>query len=343
MRGMSRGIWLCVLGAALLATLALALSVGSVRVPLRDVLSITWAGITGNPAPGDVSPSHPDIIWKIRLPRVILGALVGVGLATAGAAFQGLFRNPLADPYILGISSGAALGAAAALIYGFTWHVAGLGAVPLLAFVGAILSLLVVYHMARVNGSVPVMPLLLAGVAVGAFLSAVLALLMYLDPDRIGQVVFWLLGSLSGASWNRVGMILPYLGLGLFLILFHARELNALLLGDESARHLGVDVERVKRNLLLGGTLATAAAVSVSGIIGFVGLIVPHAVRMVVGPDHRFLLPVTGLMGATFMVLADTVSRTLMSPAQIPVGILTAFCGGPFFIYLLRLRKGRLF
>ncbi len=341
--GRSKTGWLLLLMVVLAASLTLGLAVGSVRIPITSSARIVVAGLLGDPAATDLPASHVAIIWSIRLPRVILGAMVGVGLATAGAAFQGLFKNPLADPYILGISSGAALGAAIALIYGLTWKVAGIGATPLLAFAGGLLSLLVVYRLARQDNQVPVLPLLLAGVALGAFLSAALAFLMYLDPDRIGQVVFWLLGSLSGANWTRVGLMFPYLAVGLVLIVFHARELNALLLGEEPARHLGVDVEGVKRLLLLGGTLTTAAAVSVSGVVGFVGLIVPHGVRLVVGPNHRMLLPVTALMGATFMVLADTAARTVLAPAEIPVGILTAACGGPFFLYLLRARRGRLF
>lgn len=335
--------WVLLLLLVLLGMLALGVCTGSASIPPLKVAQALYVGLTGLDPPPGLTVTQVSIVWNLRLPRVLLAAMVGVGLASAGAAFQGLFKNPLADPYILGISSGAALGAAFALVYGLTWTFMGLGAVPLLAFAGGLGSIVVVYQLARVNGSAPVMSLLLAGVALGAFLSAVLALLMYLDPDRIGQVVFWLLGSLSGANWAKVWMAAPYIILGLILIIFHSRELNALLLGEEPARHLGIDVEKVKGLLLLGGTLTASAAVSVSGVIGFVGLIVPHGVRLLIGPDHRFLLPVTGLLGASFMVGADMLARTVLSPAEIPVGIITAFCGGPFFLYLLRMRKGRLF
>ncbi len=342
-QGVGRGRALLILAAVLVGALVLGVCTGSASISPTNVFRLAFAGLTGQEAPPGLSSTHLSIVWNLRVPRVILASMVGVGLASAGAAFQGLFKNPLADPYILGISSGAALGAAFGLVYGLTWTVLGMGAVPVLAFMGGVVSITAVYHLARVNGTVPVMSLLLAGVALGAFLSAALALLMYTDVDRVGQVVFWLLGSLSGANWTKVWMAVPYLLLGLAIILLHSRELNALLLGEEPAQHLGVDVERVKRSLLLGGTLATAAAVSVSGVIGFLGLIVPHGVRLVVGPDHRFLLPVTALMGASFMVLADTLARTVLAPAELPVGILTAFCGGPFFLYILRQRKGRLF
>lgn len=328
-----KGPWAitAILGILLVGVVVIAIGVGSVYVPPREVVRILRA-----PSPGE---SLTTIIMQIRLPRVLLAALVGTCLATAGAVFQGLFKNPMADPYVIGVSSGASLGAVAAMAFGLELRLAGLDSVPLLAFLGAMATMLLVYNLARTGGKVPVLTLLVAGVAVSSFLSALVSLFVYFSDDRLHQVVFWLMGGFAGASWHYVGMALPYTFIGLALVGLHARELNVLLLGEEQAQHLGVDVERVKKVLLAAGSLLTATAVSTAGPIGFVGLIVPHMVRMIIGPDHRSLLPAVALLGAVFLVGADAIARTIISPTELPVGLITALCGGPFFIYLLK-RKG---
>ena len=279
------------------------------------------------------------IIWELRLPRVALAALVGAALAVAGATFQALFRNPMADPYVIGVSSGAALGATLALLLALNFRFLGVGAVPLLAFTGALGTVVVVYQLGRVGNAVSLLTLLLAGIAVGSFLSALVSLLVYFAGQRLHQVVFWLMGGFEGADWSKVRLALPYFALGTAVILVHARELNALLLGEDTALHLGVEVERAKKLLLAGAALLTATAVAVSGLIGFVGLVVPHALRLLGGPDHRYLIPASALAGAALLVAADTLARTIIAPTELPVGLITALSGGPFFLYILRNRK----
>jgi len=289
--------------------------------------------------PGDWPETHETIVFQMRLARLVLAVLVGAGLASSGVVLQGLLQNPMADPYILGISSGAALGAIAAMLFGLGMHALGIYALPLTAFVGAVATAFVVYNLARVGGRTPVPTLILAGIAVGSFLSAVTSYFMITSGQNIHQVVFWLMGGLAGRGWDHVLVLLPYIVTGLAVMLLNARKLNAMLLGDEPAQHLGVDVERLKQVLLGAATLTAAASVAVSGVIGFVGLIIPHAVRLVVGPDHRVLLPAATLSGAIFLTAADTLARVAAAPAEIPVGVITALCGGPFFIYLLRKKK----
>lgn len=315
----------------LVIMIIIAAVMGTVNVPLKSFLAIFKNIETGE--------IYSDVLLYIRLPRVILAAAVGASLGTAGAVFQGLFRNPMADPYVLGVSYGAALGAILAILTGGSLYFAGFTAVPLFAFVGGTLSITLVYYLARVGKAVPVMTLLLAGIAVSAFLSAMVSLLTYFSGEQIHQVVFWMMGGLGGASWPKVLAMLPYVLIGYSVIYYHARELNILLLGEETARQLGVETERVKKILMAGASLLVAAAVSMSGIIGFVGLIVPHFIRLAAGPDHRFLLPASALLGASILIAADTVARTIISPTELPVGIITAMVGAPVFIYLLKKRK----
>ena len=321
----------------LIFTAAVAVSVGAVPFTLGEIgaalfkpLGIPW---------GQIDPVKEDILLQLRLPRVILAAAVGAALATAGAAFQGLFRNPMADSYVIGVSSGAALGAVAAMLAGLPPIWGSIGTVPLFAFAGGTATLVLVYRMARVGNEVPVMPLLLAGIAVSAFLSALVSLLTYFSDDKLHQVVFWIMGGLGGATWAKVKMMVPYTLLGFAAIYFYSRELNALLFGEETARHLGIDIERVKKILLLGSSLLVAAAVSTSGVIGFVGLVVPHFIRLLIGPDHRHLLPASALLGAALLTVTDTLGRTVIAPRELPVGIITAIFGAPLFLYLLRKRK----
>ena len=285
--------------------------------------------------------AHTVIVFQVRLPRIVLAALVGGGLAMAGATYQGLLQNSMADPYVIGISAGASLGATLGIILRGKFVFFGLSTVTLMAFAGAVLTTFLVYNIARVGGRVPVATLLLAGIAVSSLLSAMVSFLMVLSSQSMHEIVYWMMGSLSGRSWAHVRASFPYMVIGGAVILFYSRELNLMLLGDEAAQQLGVNVEVVKAVLLTAGSLMAAAAVSVSGVIGFVGLIVPHIVRLLTGPDHRLLLPTTALTGAIFLVVADTLARTILAPAELPVGIITALTGAPFFLYLLRRHKDK--
>ncbi len=290
---------------------------------------------------GDWTTTSQTIILNIRLPRVILAGTVGVALAVAGATYQGLFRNPLADPYLIGVAQGAALGAAIGFLVPTV--IPGGGQIPVFAAVGALLTVLLVYGLAKVGQSVPVTTLILAGVAVGSLFMAMVSYLITISGDKIHSIVFWMMGSFSMSQWNEVKIAVPIIIIGALVIFLFARSLNIIQLGEDQAKQLGVDVEKQKIMLLSAATLITAAAVSFVGIIGFVGIIIPHAVRLIWGADYRFLLPLSALIGAIFMIVADIVSRTLMAPTEIPIGIITAICGAPFFLYLLRKRTKVLF
>lgn len=280
------------------------------------------------------------ILLQIRLPRVLLGFLVGGCLAVVGVALQALLRNPLADPYVLGISSGAALGAVAAILLGIGTTVLAISALPLFAFVGGLVSLAIVYRIAATHGRFPVHILLLAGVILNAIFSAVIMFITsIMDPNRSFGTMAWLMGTLTAPTYPAMAILTIYLIAGGLILIGQARALNLLALGEEAALSMGVGVDRVKKIVFFTSALLTGAVVSVSGMIGFVGLIIPHAVRMVVGADHRLLLPAAALVGGTFLIAADTVARTVMAPGEIPVGVVTALAGGPFFIVLLMNRK----
>lgn len=329
-------------GALLLVAVALAsVAVGTTGVGAADAGAIVLHRLLGIGSPTWPAASE-TIIWELRLPRVVGGMLVGAGLACAGTVFQALLRNPMADPYVIGTAAGASLGAVAALlvpgllpIVGVGWL--GLGVVQVFAFVGGVVAVTVVFAVARGQGGTPVVTLLLAGYAISSLLSAGVALLMFVSGDRLAAVVTWLLGSLGGASWPRLAFAAPLIVGSFVLILLRWRRLNALLLGEEQAGHLGVDVEREKRILTGLAALATSAGVAISGTIGFVGLVVPHLLRFAFGPDHRLLLPASMVYGAALLVLADLGARVA---GGIPVGIVTALLGAPFFLWLLRRSLG---
>ena len=294
------------------------------KLPLADnVISPTWSHI------------EESIIIQIRLPRIILGMLVGSALAVAGAAMQGMFKNPMADPYVIGISSGAALGATLAVVLG----IGGMFSVPILAFAGAVFSAFLVYNIAKTDTGMQVETLLLSGIAVAIFFSSLTSFLMYVAGENLHQIVFWIMGGLWARGWSHVMVAVVPISLGIIGIYAFARDLNVMQLGEESALTMGIEIELVKKILLALSALIAGVAVSVSGIIGFVGLIIPHIARIIVGPDHRILIPTSALAGAIFLIFADSVARTVISPAELPVGIITAFFGAPFFIYLLRKRK----
>ncbi len=326
----------------LIFSIGLFTTIGTAKVSVLDIFKIIASKIpliNNYIDVSNIADSAKSIIWNLRLPRVLLGGVIGASLSVAGAAFQGMFKNPMADPYVLGISSGAALGATLAIVFKIDVSFFSISSITIFAFIGALLAVFTVYNIARVKNKVPVTTLLLAGVAVGQFLTAIISFIMILSDKDMVKITYWTLGSLSGKGWEPViGIALPST-LGIIVISFFARDLNILLTGEESAQSLGVDVERTKTYILLLGTFITAISVSVCGIIGFVGLIIPHIVRILMGPDHRILLPASALLGSIFMIFADTIARTLISPIEIPVGIITALFGGPFFIYLLRSRK----
>lgn len=333
------GIPLAVLGCVLM--IYICTIVGITAIPVGDANRILLHEILHLPVNMDgISSGNTAIIWNVRLPRVILGFLTGGALAVCGAAYQGIFKNPMADPYILGVSSGAALGASIGIIFKFGGSLLGLNTTAIFAFIGAFASIFLVYTISRVGRRVPVATLLLSGIAISQTLSAFMSLLMIFNVDSMNQVMFWTMGSLNGKGWNQVIIVLPYVVLGILLMMTSVRELDIMLLGEDTAVQLGVDTEKLKRKILISSSIITAAVVSVTGIIGFVGLVVPHVVRLFTGPKHRKLVPLSLVFGGTFLIICDTLARTL-SPMEIPVGIITAAFGGPFFIYLLRkARKG---
>lgn len=283
----------------------------------------------------NVSNTQVLIITNIRLPRIFMAALIGAGLSVVGASFQAIFKNPMADPYVLGISSGAALGASIAIVMGLQFTIFGVNLVTVFAFFGAILTTIIVYSIAKTGTKIPTNVLLLAGVSVSFLLSSLISLIMIFNREQVEQIVFWTMGSIASANWQQVLSLLPFIVLGCTLMIVYARDLNIMLTGDETASSLGVDVDKVKKILLVISSIIVAACVSVSGIIGFVGLIIPHMIRLLVGPDHRNLLPFSTIGGAIFMIIADTLARTLVPPAEIPVGAITSVFGAPYFIYLL--------
>jgi iron complex transport system permease protein len=327
-----------------LVLVALVVAVGSGTSGLAgpaDAAAIL-AHHVGLPVPVTWTPGAEQIVWELRLPRAVTALVVGGGLATAGVVFQALLRNPLADPYVIGTAAGASLGAVAGLMIpalapalvlgaGSAWW--GIGLAQGLAFVCGLGTVLVVYAVARTGGRVPVVTLLLVGYAISSVLAAGTALLMFFAGNRLGAIFGWLMGSLGGASWNDLALATPLVAGAAVAILVRWRRLNLLLLGDGPAAHLGLDVEREKLLLTVLATLATSAAVAVAGTIGFVGLVVPHLLRLVLGPDHRLLLPASFLVGAALLALADTGARLV---GGVPVGVVTALLGAPFFLVLLR-------
>jgi len=277
------------------------------------------------------------IVFRIRLPRALLAVLVGGGLGLAGASFQALLRNPLADPYILGVSGGSAFTAVLGMIFSFYL---GFAVVPLFAFLGALLAIFLVLSVARIGGRMPVLTLLLAGVVVNAFFSALVMLVLSIAPSHhLPSAIFWMMGGLSPKNYWVIGLVGLYYLPGIFILLGMAREFNLFSLGEESAEQLGVNVEKSKLVAFIFASLVTAVGVSVSGLIGFLGLIVPHIIRLIFGPDHRLLLPASFIFGAIFLIWCDFLARMMIAPAELPVGVITALLGGPFFIWLLHKTK----
>ncbi|WP_435349378.1 vitamin B12 ABC transporter permease BtuC [Haloarchaeobius sp. HRN-SO-5] len=355
------GLWSLALSALLVATVAVCAAVGPVAVAPTAVVAAmlnelavptglwvmagttTVAGVpvlpvqlgvqTTSPFAFDVSETVRIIVVSVRLPRIALAAVVGFGLATAGTVMQGFFRNPMADPSIVGVSSGAAVGAVAAIVLPLSIPFGVHGA----AFAGAILAAFLVYAIATEGGRTPVATLLLAGVAIQTFLGAVVSFLLVTSGESLRRALYWLMGNLNAPTWGEVAGASLVVGVGFLLLVPFTRDLNVLMLGEEDAHHLGIEVERTKRVLLVLSSVVTAAGVAVAGVIGFVGLVVPHIARLVVGPDHRVLLPASALAGASFLVATDTIARS--TAEVLPVGIVTAAFGAPFFLFLLTRRE----
>jgi iron complex transport system permease protein len=325
-----------VLWTLLLAMLIISMANGAVSIPVSRI----WGALSEvYTSPSALWSSETTILWRLRIPRALLAAVVGAGLATAGAVLQGLLRNGLADSYILGVSSGASLGAALAMLMGLRISFFGLGSVTPAAFIGATLTLFAVVFIARRMTGNSTLGLLLAGIAMSSFLSAIVSLLVFFSRERIQPIIFWTMGGFGTRSWNHLLAVTPYILVGYAVAFLLNKQLTAISLGDETAHHLGVNVPTTRLVLLGASALLTAAAVSVSGVIGFVGLMIPHMARMVTSHNYRRLLPASALLGATFLVAADLIARVIVKPAELPVGIITALCGGPFFIYLLSKRK----
>lgn len=304
------------------------------RVLAAKALPAGWISLAGIPEADQV------IIWLIRMPRVVVAGLAGAALAVAGAQLQGVFRNPLAEPSVIGVSQGAALGAVIAFITGLTARSALW--LPLAAFAGAFVALFAVYLIATRAGRTPIATLLLAGVALGAMISACSALLIslsFVNWEVAAEIVFWMMGGLDSRTWTHVWISLPLVALGVLISLWYSRDLDLLLLGEETSKSLGVEAESVRRTILATGALLAGAAVAVSGVVGFVGLIVPHAIRLFLGPSHRKLLPACVLTGAFFLIACDLLARTINPPSEVRLGIVTAAFGAPFFLYLLRNRR----
>nr|WP_239583780.1 iron ABC transporter permease [Herpetosiphon giganteus] len=319
----------------LLLTMVVSLGIGAVKFSPSTVLQAI------------VQPNHPSanstavtIVWDFRLARMLLAALIGAGLASAGAAFQGLFQNPLADPFSIGASGGAALGATLAIVLQVQWQWLGFNAIALCAFIGALLAVAVVYSIAEVGGHAPRTALLLAGAALSTMLSATVSLLLLMNEQPLYEVFAWLLGGLSGRSWDNLRSSLPFIVLGIAWLWLLARRIDALSCGDEVAQSLGLSLWRSRSAVIAAASITTAATVANGGIIGFIGLIAPHIARLLFGANHARLIPASGLIGAMLLVLADTTARTIAAPLELPVGILTAMLGGPFFLYVLKRSRG---
>jgi iron complex transport system permease protein len=333
--GLRAGLLLAA-GAALAGAALLAVLVGPVRLDPAGVLAELAGRLPLVDVHGGLPAADAAILWQLRLPRVVLGALVGAMLALAGAAYQGVFRNPLADPYLLGAAGGAGLGATLAIAYGpdtSTWPV---GLLPLAAFAGAVAGVAAAYALGRSGGGRTATTLVLAGVAVASFLTAVQTYVQQREDDTLREVYGWILGRLSTAGWEEVVLILPYALVSAAVLVACRRLLDVLAVGDDEASSLGVRAARVRLVVVAAATLGTAAAVAVSGLIGFVGIIVPHTVRLVAGSSYRLVVPLCLLLGAAFMILADLVARTVMAPGELPIGVVTAFFGAPFFAVVLR-------
>ena len=327
-------VQLIVLGAALVAVIIVSTGMGYIQVPATAVIKIIFAKLSGQvDFLKGMDTIFPVVVVDVRLPRILSSVIVGGGLAISGVVFQGILLNPLADPYTLGVSAGAAFGASLAILLNIGFL--GMYSVPLFAFGGAVGTLLFVIYLSSSSGGFSSNNLILSGIIVAAILSAGISLLKYIADEQVSVIIFWLMGSFGSKTWTDVGLILIFVGIGFLIFIFFARDMNLMSLGNRTASSLGVDTRKVTLVLLVTASLVAATCVSVSGIIGFVGLLVPHMMRLITGPDNRRLVPVSLLAGAILLLSADTITRAVL-PTEIPIGVLTALIGGPFFCYLFR-------
>lgn len=330
----SKKSWLVfgILIALLITSLLLSAATGAVEISIREIINILTKG---------ADTVNASILMDIRLPRVLLAAVVGAGLAAVGGVMQAIFKNPLVDSYTLGMSSGAALGAVISIITGLNVSIMGIETTGVFAFIGAVSTLFFVYSLAYTRSRMSINSLLLAGVAVSYFLASVISFLMMLNQDKIEHIVFWTMGSLSMATWNEFYISAVFILPSLAVLLYYTRELNILVMGEDAAHHLGINTAALKNILLITCALIVGTVVSTGGTIAFLGLVAPHIIRLVIGSDNKRVIPYSALLGAILLVLSDTVGRVLIQPVEIPVGVMTSIMGGPFFIFLLRRQKGK--
>ncbi|MEA2016111.1 MAG: iron chelate uptake ABC transporter family permease subunit [Actinomycetota bacterium] len=335
-----------ILIALLLLLIIVSASIGAAKIPIKDtglIISIFIPGIKNLIGEGVFNEQDMVIISMIRLPRIFLSVFVGIALAGSGVIFQGLFRNPMADPFVIGVSAGAAFGATIGLVIITGTGLGGISTTTVFALLGAVATTFLVYNIARIRGRVSVVTLLLSGIALSAMLSAITYLIMIFKAEDMAKIIFWVMGSFTSASWNKFIIMAPLVTVLVAISAFFMRDLNILSLGEERAAQLGVDTERVKKILMVMASLIAAVAVSMSGIIGFVGLVTPHILRLIVGPDHKILYPTSIIAGGIVLLLSDTLARTVLMPREIPVGIITSIIGVPFFLYLLIKSKRNVF
>jgi len=320
-------------------TIIVSSGMGYMQIPVTEIVQVLLANITGNKDILEgMDKAVPFVVMDVRLPRILTAALVGGGLAMSGVVYQGILLNPLADPYTLGVSSGAAFGASLALLANLV--LPGVMSVPLFAFAGAVATLFIVLHLSSFQGQISANTLILSGVIVGAILSAGISFIKYLADEQVAVIIFWLMGSFASRGWTDVAVVAVAVFIGMLITIYYGRDLNIMSLGGRSADSLGVETARTRKILLVTASMVAAICVAVSGIIGFVGLIVPHLMRFVVGPDNRKLLPVSVFAGATLLLIADTVTRAVL-PSEVPIGVLTALIGGPFFCVIFRRKQKR--
>lgn len=338
--------WMYLLtGVFVILAALLGLFISSVHYPITVILDILSSKIIGTPLVGENIPRIAErIIWEIRFPRVLLAFFVGAALALAGAAFQGLLRNPLADPFTIGVSSGAALGAVIVLYFQISISFLGIYTLPIISIISGFIAMFIVFGVtALANKTLSIETIILAGIIVSSFISAVVSLIIALSPQEDARaILYWLMGNIGMRGWSHVKLLLPFFIIGTCFLLFRARELNAFALGEEAAEHLGVNVRKGKILIIVGASLLTGAAVSVSGSIGFVGLVIPHFTRLLIGPNHKHVLPLSMLLGGGYLVHADLFARTIIAPSELPIGVITALIGAPVFaLLLIRERLGR--
>ncbi|MBV7504659.1 iron ABC transporter permease [Bacillus sp. sid0103] len=327
-------------GIFLVLSIILGISIGTISVPILTIMKIISAKLFGFISLETIDPMYSSIVLSIRLPRVILSGLVGASLAIAGAAFQGLLRNPLADPYTLGVSSGASVGAVLTLFFQLSIPFIGSFTLPLLSILFSFFTIFLVLTFAsKIERTLRVETIILTGIIFSSFLGAIISLMIALTGDELRQIIGWLLGSVSMRGWDYIKIILPFFVIGSCLLIFNAKELNAMSFGEERAQHLGVNVHKKKLIILTAGSILTGAAVAVSGTIGFVGLVIPHLSRLLWGSNHCHLLPLSIITGSGFLILADLISRTIISPTELPIGVITALIGAPIFGIILLQRK----